>query len=44
MSSIVKDEANKEQKDFLFDPLAAAYYSQFSEFNPSKSSLSSILN
>lgn len=27
------------QKDFLFDPLAAAYYERFSVFNPGVSEL-----
>jgi len=30
-------------KDFLFDPFAAAYYSKFTEFNPLEISLKSFL-
>lgn len=31
----VKEEAVKqEQREFLFDPLAAAYYSKFADYDP----------
>lgn len=44
----VKQElGNKDvgvSKDFLFDPYAAAYYSRFTDFNPSKHSLHAFLS
>jgi hypothetical protein len=36
MNGLIKEEQIKqEHREFLFDPLAVAYYSQFNEFDPS---------
>jgi hypothetical protein len=37
--AIIKEQS----KDFLFDPYAAAYYARFTEFDPSKESLTQFL-